>query len=114
MDQTELIRDAEAPSKQLLKSLQGRMLHIPDLQAMMSHWPQYVSPELDRLRADVDETLRNLFPDNIRLRKMRQADPALFAASWWPYAPYERLRLASYLTIWVSVMEIPMPRCAGS
>ena len=28
------------------------VLYIPDLQALLSHWPHYVNPELDRLRRD--------------------------------------------------------------
>ncbi|KAL8963659.1 MAG: hypothetical protein Q9193_000103 [Seirophora villosa] len=101
MNQMELMIDIQAPRKQLLKSLKGRVLHIPNLQALMSHWPQYVNPELERLREDVDNTLRNLFPDSTRLRKMSLADPALFAASWWPYASFQRLKIATYLSIWL-------------
>ena len=44
--------------EQLLQSLRGRKLRIPDLQALVRQWPQYVNPELDRLRADVDQRLQ--------------------------------------------------------
>jgi hypothetical protein len=36
------------------------------------------------------------------LYKLQQADPADFCASWWPYAPYDTLYIASCLGIWVS------------
>lgn len=36
------------------------------------------------------------------LYKLQQADPADFGASWWPYAPYDTLYIASCLGIWVS------------
>ena len=42
----------------LLESLQGRVLRIPDLQGLLSHWPQYVNPELSRLREAVDKRLQ--------------------------------------------------------
>ncbi|KAL9003529.1 MAG: hypothetical protein Q9188_003615 [Gyalolechia gomerana] len=102
MTRKDLGLETGASRDQLLKSLQGRSLHIPDLQAPLAHWPQYINPQLERLRQDVDETLRGLFPADKRLEKIRQADPALFGASWWPYASYEALKMATYLSIWIS------------
>ena len=43
--------------QKLLNSLQGCNLYIPDLQALLEHWPQYVNPELERLRKDIAERL---------------------------------------------------------
>ena len=34
---------------------------------------------------------------------MKAADAASFAASWWPYASFETLRIATYLSIWVCI-----------
>ena len=50
--------NTESSRQQLLKSLQGHSLHIPDLQALLDHWPQYVNPEVGRLRKDVDNRLK--------------------------------------------------------
>ena len=50
--------NTEASRQQLLKSLQGRSLRIPDLQALLKHWPQYVNPELEHLQRDVNERLQ--------------------------------------------------------
>ena len=44
--------------QQLLKSLQGHSLSIPNLQALLDHWPQYVNPELEHLQKDVVERLQ--------------------------------------------------------
>ena len=44
--------------EQLLVSLQGHALQIPNLQALFNHWPQHVNVELECLRVDVDERLR--------------------------------------------------------
>ena len=43
--------------QQLLASFEGHSLNIPDLQVLLSHWPQYVNSELEHLRQDVDEQL---------------------------------------------------------
>lgn len=43
---------------QLLQSLRGRTLRIPDLPALLQHWPQYVNLELDRLRGHADTKLQ--------------------------------------------------------
>ncbi|KAL8908996.1 MAG: hypothetical protein Q9207_000447 [Kuettlingeria erythrocarpa] len=101
--QTALAPDPGQSRQQLLTTLQGRSLHIPDLHALMSHWPQDVHPEIERLRQDCDKTLQDLFPEGERLQKMRLADPALFGASWWPYASFECLRFATLLSIWVQL-----------
>ena len=49
--------NAECSRQQLVNSLQGCNLYIPDLQALLEHWPQYVNPEVERLRKDVAERL---------------------------------------------------------
>lgn len=46
------------PRDQILQSLRGNTLKIPDLQALLQHWPQYVNLEVDRLRRYVDKKLR--------------------------------------------------------
>lgn len=35
------------------------------------------------------------------LAKLKLADISFFAAAWWPYANFDRLRVAAYLSIWV-------------
>ncbi|KAL8951387.1 MAG: hypothetical protein Q9222_002637 [Ikaeria aurantiellina] len=87
--------------QQLLHSLKGQELHIPDLQSLLESWPQYENPELPGFRGEVDEWLESIFPDPKRLQRMKAADPALFGALWWPYASRETLRIGTYLSIWL-------------
>ncbi|PQE20236.1 Terpenoid synthase protein [Rutstroemia sp. NJR-2017a BBW] len=96
----------ESDSRQnLLESLQGRSVNIPDLQSLFREWPQGVSPELGRLENDINEKLKiltqhlRLFPEVKRREKMKAADTALFSATWWPYADFEALRTVTYLSI---------------
>lgn len=56
---------------ELLASLRGRTLEIPDLQALLSHWPQYVHLELDRLRKDVDRKLHEYAHVCVRPGRLR-------------------------------------------
>jgi hypothetical protein len=41
---------------------------------------------------------------------MRAADAALFGASWWPYASFETLKIATYLSIWVRLQVFLLNR----
>ena len=43
----------------------------------------------------------SLFRPSEYLTKLKAAAPAVFGASWWPYANYQDLRVATYLSIWV-------------
>ena len=50
--------------------------------------------------------INSLFPSHPKLEKMLKADYALFGATWWPQASFERLRIATYLSLWVRVKAI--------
>ncbi|KAI1389854.1 terpenoid synthase [Hypoxylon trugodes] len=93
------------PREQLLKRIRGSHVTIPDLQSMISHWPQGVYPEVERLDDYVQETLTNtlsLSNDNTRLRKLKASNIALFGASWWPFASsYEALEIVTCLALWL-------------
>lgn len=48
--------DRKIPNRDdLLRGLRGQTLHVPDLQALLGQWPQYVHPELGRLRVDIHD-----------------------------------------------------------
>ena len=42
------------------------------------------------------------FEPGKRVTKLKADDPGLFGASWWPYAGYKELQIATYLAIFVS------------
>jgi hypothetical protein len=61
----------ETPRQQLLKSLRGRSIHIPDLQALLAQWPQDVNTQLEHLKKDVDEKLqRCVLPQLLNLERL--------------------------------------------
>lgn len=45
--------------EQLLTLMRGARVRIPDMQCLMSHWPQGVNPEIERLDEDVMKTLES-------------------------------------------------------
>ncbi|KAH6662813.1 isoprenoid synthase domain-containing protein [Halenospora varia] len=100
--------------QKLLASLQGCSVTIPDLQGLFRQWPQAVNPEVERLRIDVDQKLESLFPEGKRLQQIKKANAALFASSWWPYADFETLRIATYLSIWLFVWDDETDSCEFS
>ncbi|GKZ36287.1 terpene cyclase [Aspergillus brasiliensis] len=89
------------PRQRLLRQLRGRTFVIPDLQKVFGHWPQAISPEVGRLQKDVEHRIAHFFPDGKIARKMREAKVAEFGASWWPYASWDRLCIATYLSLWL-------------
>jgi hypothetical protein len=52
----------------LLDSLRNQTVTVPALKPLFGRWPFLVNPELDRLRADVDEWLRRYAPTRLRGR----------------------------------------------
>ncbi|KAL5115784.1 hypothetical protein ACEQ8H_006279 [Pleosporales sp. CAS-2024a] len=93
--------EAFATRELLVESLKGTTLVIPDLEAMVAHWPAAVNVHRDALRDEVHERLERLFPAGKRLQKMKLADAALFGSSWWPYASFEDLCVVTHLSTWL-------------
>ncbi|KAF2630913.1 terpenoid synthase [Macroventuria anomochaeta] len=93
--------ESSATRELLLESLKGMTLAIPDLKAMIAHWPASVNLHKNLLRDEVHERFERLFPPGKRLQKMKLADAALFGSSWWPYASFEDLCVVTHLSTWL-------------
>ncbi|KAI1092618.1 terpenoid synthase [Rostrohypoxylon terebratum] len=96
------------PREQLLLSLRGCHVTIPDMQSMISHWPQGVHPDIERLNEHVEKTFTSLsssLEDATRLRKLKASNMPFFGASWWPYASYEALEAVTSMSIWLFVWD---------
>ena len=48
---------SETARQRLLSSLRGQTLVLPDICKFLEHWPQYINPEIERLREEVDDRL---------------------------------------------------------
>lgn len=47
------------PQDQLIELIRGCRIKLPNLQHLMSHWPQETHPEIDRLDYYVQQTLES-------------------------------------------------------
>ncbi|KAI1650312.1 uncharacterized protein F4817DRAFT_328998 [Daldinia loculata] len=47
----------DGPREQLLSSIRGSQVIIPDMQTMISHWPQRSHPDVERIDKYVQETI---------------------------------------------------------
>ncbi|CAG8949918.1 hypothetical protein HYFRA_00004248 [Hymenoscyphus fraxineus] len=112
--QPQAVHDSQATRQKLLASLQGATVTIPNLRGLFNNWPQDVNPEVERLDEDVQRKLEELFSQEKRLRKMKAAKAALFGASWWPYADFDTLRVATYLSIWLFAWDDETDSCEFS
>ncbi|KAI0544235.1 terpenoid synthase [Xylaria curta] len=94
--------------EQLLRRLRGSRCVIPDLQSMIAHWPSAQHPEVERIDREVDKALRSIFTlpkDEIRFQKMKSSKIAEFGAIWWPYAHYDALLTATYMSIFLFIWD---------
>lgn len=107
--------------KQLALSLKGQKIHIPDLSPIFQSWPHRVNANVDSIRQDIEERLEryedskgsgvtsdiryfSLFSNDPRLPQLKAADFSMFGSCWWPNASVERLRIVTYLSIWVNIL----------
>ena len=58
----------QSAKEQLLKSLRGRKLEIPDLQDLCRNWPQCVHPEVERLRSAVNKSYEGFVTSSLSFR----------------------------------------------
>lgn len=99
---------SQDPREYIISQLRGSTVMVPDLQAMIAHWPAGVNAELDALEKETNERFEWLFPGAAnakRLKRMKSTKACLFGASWWPYASYEALCIATWLSIWLFVWD---------
>lgn len=94
--------------EQIFDLIRGKSVEVPDLQAMMAHWPAATNPNLGLLEMATTARFRSLFPgaeSQKRLQKMENTHAALFAAMWWPYASIETLYTVAWLSVWLFVWD---------
>ena len=50
---------------------------------------------------DIAAILDSIMPESPSLSSLKASDFALFGASWWPRAKFDRLKTVTYLATWV-------------
>jgi hypothetical protein len=56
----------------------------------------------------------SIYSDRHKLGALKASDFAFFAATWWPKARYEELRVMLYLTIWLFTWDDEIDEPTGS
>ncbi|KAI1291144.1 terpenoid synthase [Xylaria venustula] len=90
--------------EELVASIRGTKMVIPDFQSLLSHWPAQVHGEVGRLHEDVKRRLQSIFPsteDKRRVEWLRACKLDLFGASWWPCASYGNLVITTAVAVWL-------------
>nr|POF02215.1 hypothetical protein CFP56_65480 [Quercus suber] len=117
---------------EVLARLRGQRVVVQDLEGFFHGWAQAVHPQVDKLRSDVNVKLERsviatwtksrtcltcgscrVFGPGERLKQLQAADVALFAASWWPYAPYDRLMIVTMMSMWASLVLNSISSCTS-
>ncbi|OCL02397.1 hypothetical protein AOQ84DRAFT_304791 [Glonium stellatum] len=98
---TAALSEKDQDRKKLLASLHDRTVRVRNLRPLFQEWLTKVSPYLDRMREDITAWLGNALPAGKVLDALKASDFGYFGATRWPYAPFEKLRVVTYLAVWV-------------
>ncbi|GME45697.1 Terpenoid synthase [Neofusicoccum parvum] len=102
------------PREQVLAQLRNRSFIIPDLSPCFRDWPIKCSPHLEQIRKDVHAWLEETLGPGRALEISKRADFGLFGATEWPYASYERCRIACLFCAWVFTWDDEIDSSLGS
>lgn len=102
------------PREQILAQLRRTTFTIPDLKDCFRDWPIECSPYLDQIRKDVHAWLEETLGAGKALAISKKADFGLFGATEWPYASYERCRIACLFCAWVFTWDDEIDSSLGS
>ncbi|TAQ88585.1 hypothetical protein B7494_g3094 [Chlorociboria aeruginascens] len=99
--------------KQLLDSIRGQRVLIPNLRPLFSSWGNQINPNYQKLIPVVNQKLESLVQNEKRLKKLKTADFALFASSWWPTAQFNELQIVTFLAIWLFLWDDELDEPTG-
>ncbi|KAH8588350.1 isoprenoid synthase domain-containing protein [Bisporella sp. PMI_857] len=100
--------------QRVLAELQNTTLKIDGLNSAFKAWPFKTNVHVDRARKNVNLMLQSRFPNHPKLRKLKAGDYGLFGATWWPCASYERLLVATYVSLWLFMWDDELDSDVGS
>ncbi|KAH4221314.1 hypothetical protein HBI73_250150 [Parastagonospora nodorum] len=99
----------------LLNSFKGTQLIIPNLYEIFADWPHgEVNPNYPRLIQASAEWLESVVDNKRKLNALQTSDFAFFAATWWPKAGYEELKVLLFLAIWLFIWDDEVDEPAGA
>lgn len=99
--------------QQILTSIQNTSIVLPPLPSLLSSFPLEVNPALPRLRQEVDIWISKSVTSARKIKTLKAADFGYFGATWWPRATYERLRILTFLAVWVFTWDDELDEVDG-
>ncbi|MCJ1280709.1 hypothetical protein MMC26_000026 [Xylographa opegraphella] len=98
----------------VLDELRDQTLRITGLRSAFGSWPFATNAAVERIRDDVESWLDSLHSLHPKLRKLKAGDYGLFGATWFPFASLERLRIVTFLCIWLFIWDDEIDSDVGS
>ncbi|MCJ1406095.1 hypothetical protein MMC19_000160 [Ptychographa xylographoides] len=86
---------------ELLASLKGRCMRVPDLGPIFSLWPKNINKHYGVLKAAANDYLRSFNMTEKKLKKQIEIDYALAGSMMWQQANYNGLRTVTFFVIWL-------------
>ncbi|MCJ1417265.1 hypothetical protein MMC32_003607 [Xylographa parallela] len=105
---------------EVLNQLRDQTLRITGLRSAFGGWPFATNAAVKQVRDDVESWLNrvlihsSLHSQHPKLRKLKAGDYGLFGATWFPLASLEKLRIATYLCIWLFIWDDEIDSDVGS
>ncbi|KAI0149421.1 isoprenoid synthase domain-containing protein [Pestalotiopsis sp. NC0098] len=92
-------------SHDYVQTLKGQKLRFPDLDGLVQDWPKGINPQYAVLKQVHDAELGVLLGDSKRYAALVACDCAYNAATWWPNASFDAMRVMSHLVGWLYVWD---------
>ncbi|MCJ1401215.1 hypothetical protein MMC11_004427 [Xylographa trunciseda] len=86
---------------ELLASLKGKHVRIPDLGPIFSSWPKGVNKHYQVLKEAANDFLESFHMKEKKLKKQIEIDYALSGSMWWQQADFNELRALTFFVIWL-------------
>nr|XP_036579531.1 terpene synthase family protein [Colletotrichum truncatum]KAF6787139.1 terpene synthase family protein [Colletotrichum truncatum] len=86
-------------SAELARRLDGKVIVIPDLGRMMSHWPSGRNAHASDMEQHIVELLNGIASPKDK-ENVIEANPALLASCLWPNASADQLRTLTQMVLW--------------
>ncbi|KAK6495446.1 hypothetical protein TWF481_003465 [Arthrobotrys musiformis] len=98
-------------SHDYVQTLKGQTLTFPDIDGLFKDWPVGFNPHYEILKQVQNAELLKLLGPSKRYEALVAADCAFHAASWWPTATFDSLRVVSslvaFLYVWDNEIDSP-------
>ncbi|RDW58620.1 hypothetical protein BP6252_13096 [Coleophoma cylindrospora] len=91
--------------QQILSTIRGKTVEIPDIRFVLSKWPRRVNLNYSSVIATADQTIESVFQDDKKIQNLKSANLALFASMSFPDAAIDELEILTLWVIWIYMWD---------